>query len=49
MRHLRLLFVAAAIVAVPQAVVVAAQPAPVATANAEDARLTTFRDAEFAQ
>ena len=49
MRHLRLLFVAAAIVAVPQTVLIAAQPAPVAAANAEDARLTAFLDAEFAQ
>ena len=49
MRHLRLLFVAAAaIVAVPQTVLVA-QSAPAATANAEDARLTAFLDAEFAQ
>ena len=51
MRHLRLLFAAAAIVAVPQTVVVAAQPAPATatTANAQDARLTAFLDAEFAQ
>ena len=49
MRHLRLLLVAAAIVAVPQAVLMAAQPAAVATANGEDARLTAFLDAEFAQ
>src|SRR3954468_4504530 len=33
----------------PQAVAVAAQPAPAATANSEDARLTAFLDAEFAQ
>lgn len=49
MRHLRLLFVAAAIVAVPQTVLIAAQPAPVAAAKADDARLTAFLDAEFAQ
>ena len=49
MRHLCLLFVAAAIVVAPQAGLVAAQPAPVATASAEDARLTAFLDAEFAQ
>jgi uncharacterized protein (DUF885 family) len=49
MRLLRLFCVAAAIVAVPQTVLIAAQPAPVAAANAEDARLTAFLDAEFAQ
>jgi uncharacterized protein (DUF885 family) len=51
MRHLRSLFVAAAVVAVSPAVMVAAQPAPATapTANAEDARLTAFLDAEFAQ
>jgi len=56
MRHLRWFLAAAAIVAVPQAVVFAAQPATApapahaaATANAEDARLTAFLDAEFAQ
>src|SRR3954452_12456316 len=50
MRHLRWFLVAAAVVAIPQAVIVAAQPAPAAaTANAEDARLTAFLDAEFAK
>jgi uncharacterized protein (DUF885 family) len=50
MRHLRWFLVAAAVVAVPQAVIVAAQPASAAApANAEDARLTAFLDAEFAQ
>lgn len=49
MRHLRW-FLAAAVVAVPQSVTVAAQRAPaVAAANTEDARLTRFLDAEFAQ
>jgi uncharacterized protein (DUF885 family) len=50
MRHLRWFLLAAAVVAAPQAVSVAAQPAPAAApANAEDARLTAFLDAEFAQ
>ncbi|HEX8839628.1 MAG TPA: DUF885 family protein, partial [Sphingomicrobium sp.] len=50
MRHLRWVLVASAVIAVPQAVVVAAQPAPAAAnANAEDARLTAFLDAQFAQ
>ena len=50
MRHLRWFLVAAAVLAVPHAATVAAQPAPVAApANAEDARLTAFLDAEFAQ
>jgi uncharacterized protein (DUF885 family) len=50
MRHSRHLLVAAAAFAVAQPVTVAAQPAPAAaTANAEDARLTTFLDAEFAK
>ena len=49
MRKLRVLLVAGAILAVPQAGVVLAQPAPVAIpANAEDARLTAFLDKEFA-
>ena len=48
MRHLRWLLVAAAVFAVSQPVVTAAQPAPpAATRNAEDARLTKFLDAEF--
>ena len=57
MRNLGWLLVAAAAVGIPQALPVAAQPAPAATkavpaaapANAEDARLTAFLDAEFAQ
>ena len=50
MRHSRWLFVAAAIVAVPQVSAVSAQSAPVAaTASAEDARLTAFLDKEFAE
>jgi len=51
MRPLRSLLVAAAVFAVsPPLVAVAAQPAPAAaTQNAEDARLTAFLDAEFAQ
>jgi uncharacterized protein (DUF885 family) len=50
MRHLRWLFVAAAAVAVPQVSAGWAQPAPtVATANTEDARLTSFLDKEFAE
>ena len=49
MRHLRWLFVAAAFVAVPQVSVLSAQPAPAATANAEDARLAAFLDKEFAE
>src|SRR5262249_5056223 len=53
MRQLRWLFVAAAIVAVPQVSAGAVQPAPAetadaATANPEDARLTAFLDKEFA-
>jgi uncharacterized protein (DUF885 family) len=51
MRQLRCLLVAAALVAVSQPITVAAQPAPApaaATENAEDARLTKFLDAEFA-
>jgi uncharacterized protein (DUF885 family) len=50
MRSLPWLFAAAAVVAIPPVAVVAAQPAPLAaTANAEDARLTAFLDAEFAK
>jgi uncharacterized protein (DUF885 family) len=50
MRQLRWFLVAAAVVAVPQVTALAAQPAPAAAqANAEDARLTAFLDAEFAQ
>jgi uncharacterized protein (DUF885 family) len=47
MRHL--LLAAAAVLAVPQPVVAVAQAVPAATANSEDARLTQFLDAEFAQ
>ena len=47
MRKLRWLLVAAAVVAVPNAGAVLAQPAAVATANSEDARLTAFLDKEF--
>jgi uncharacterized protein (DUF885 family) len=43
----RWLLVAAAAVVVPQAGVLLAQPAPVAAANSEDARLTAFLDKEF--
>ena len=52
MRQLRHLLVAAAILAVSQPAIVAAQAAPAraaATQNAEDARLTAFLDAEFAK
>ena len=50
MRHLRSLLVTAAIFACCAPALVTAQPAPVAsTAAAEDARLTAFLDAEFAQ
>ena len=49
MRHLQWFLVAATAVAVPQAVSVAAPPAATVPANAEDARLTAFLDAEFAQ
>jgi uncharacterized protein (DUF885 family) len=41
------LLVAAAIVVVPEAAIVSAQPAPVASVNSEDARLTAFLDQEF--
>jgi len=44
---LRWLLLAAAVVVVPEGAVVSAQPAPVATANSEDARLTAFLDTEF--
>ncbi len=47
MRKLRWLLVAAAVVGVPGASAVLAQPAAVATANSEDARLTAFLDQEF--
>ena len=50
MRHLRWFLVAAAVAAVPQTAAVVARPtAASAAANAEDARLTAFLDAEFAQ
>jgi uncharacterized protein (DUF885 family) len=50
MRQLRWLWLAAAIIAVPQVSTVSAQPAPAAAAtNAEDARLTAFLDKEFAE
>jgi uncharacterized protein (DUF885 family) len=50
MRRLSWFLVAAAVVAIPNAVPLAAQPAPAGVpANAEDARLTAFLDAEFAQ
>src|SRR5579884_1653431 len=51
MRHSRWLVFAAAVVVVPQAAGLAAQPTPAAStaSNAEDSRLTAFLDAEFAQ
>ncbi len=50
MRHPRKFLAAAALLALSAPVWVAAQPSPVAApANAEDARLTAFLDAEFAQ
>jgi uncharacterized protein (DUF885 family) len=50
MRYSSWFLLAAAIVAVPQSITVAAQPAPAtASVNTEDARLTAFLDAEFAQ
>jgi uncharacterized protein (DUF885 family) len=50
MRHLRWFLVAAAVLAFPQNAAVTAQHAPAtAPANAEDARLRAFLDAEFAQ
>ena len=50
MRHLRWFLVAAAVLALPANAAVTAQHAPAtAPANAEDARLTAFLDAEFAQ
>ena len=48
MRHLYWLSVAAVLAAVPQSVSIA-QPAPAAATKSEDARLTAFLDAEFAQ
>lgn len=50
MRHLRSFLAAAAIAALSPSAIVWAQGAPAAapTANAEDVRLTTFLDAEFA-
>ncbi|HET7576905.1 MAG TPA: DUF885 domain-containing protein [Sphingomicrobium sp.] len=48
MSKLRWLLAAAAVVLVPEAAIVSAQPAPVAaTAKTEDARLTAFLDKEF--
>jgi uncharacterized protein (DUF885 family) len=50
MRHPSWLFIAAAFIAAPQSILVAAQPAPAtASVTPEDARLTAFLDAEFAQ
>jgi len=50
MRHLRKFLAVAAVIAVCEPVLVAAQASPaVATAHAQDARLTAFLDAEFAQ
>jgi uncharacterized protein (DUF885 family) len=49
MRQLRWLFVAAAIVFVPEVAAAAAEPSAAVSANSEDARLTAFLDAEFAQ
>jgi uncharacterized protein (DUF885 family) len=51
MRVSKFLFAAAAaaVIAVPQSAPIAAQPAPVTAANAEDTRLTAFLDGEFAQ
>ena len=48
MRHLYWLSVAAVLAAVPQSVSIA-QPAAAAATKSEDARLTAFLDAEFAQ
>jgi uncharacterized protein (DUF885 family) len=48
MRHFHWLSVAVVLAAVPQSASVA-QPAAATTANAEDARLTAFLDAEFAE
>ena len=48
MRHLRLWFAAAALLAAPQLSSVSAQSSPAATATSEDARLTIFLDKEFA-
>ena len=47
MRKLRWLLVAAAVLVVPEAGIVSAQPTAVASANSEDARLTAFLDKEF--
>jgi uncharacterized protein (DUF885 family) len=44
---LRWLLAAAAVVLVPEAAIVSAQPAPIAAAQSEDARLTAFLDKEF--
>jgi uncharacterized protein (DUF885 family) len=41
------LLVAAAVLVVPEAAIVSAQPTAVASANSEDARLTAFLDKEF--
>jgi uncharacterized protein (DUF885 family) len=41
------LLAAAAVVLVPEAAIVSAQPAPIAAAQSEDARLTAFLDKEF--
>jgi uncharacterized protein (DUF885 family) len=49
MRHLRWMLAAAAALWAAPISSVSAQPAPAATANSEDARLTTFLDAEFAE
>src|SRR6185312_11784097 len=51
MRQLRCLLVVAAVAALSPSIAVSAQPAPAAApvANSEDARLTQFLDAEFAQ
>ena len=50
MRHLHKFLAVAAVIAVCEPALVAAQGSPaVSTANAQDARLTAFLDAEFAQ
>ena len=49
MRKLRWLLIASAVLALPEAAIVSAQPAPVAAANSEDDRLTAFLDKEFAE
>ena len=48
MRHLYCVAIAAALISVPLSVSIA-QPVPAATAAADDARLTAFLDAEFAE